>query len=1619
MAYATKYLFKWQSAKGTTREIRILKNGYSGSVIQRALGRAPILKKQKNGAVFGTSLEFYAECKVEGEFTEFYTTNPKAYKVQLYAGNDLLWQGYVTPELYSEPDIAPPFDVQVIATDGIGELKLYDFGPQGMVTLRSIFTYLLGYTGLGTDVYLISSLKAGSSGAGALLEKTINLDYMAGESCYDVLTYLLDTLHATITWWKGAWIVARETNVTFTSGKVRYFNTAGNSALLAGSVQTLGKMYTNDVWPVGQLSRKVDPAKKSVTIQAPWHVVTAFVNSGMDSDSGWTKANNASFDSAKKAYYLPDNAAPYQGNPAAEISQAVSMGGLRVPLSFSGKFCATELPPFSGATYGGVVGVDVLYVTGNVSYYLTKDDNGDTVWKQGNGGEYDFQIRLSQVNTDEAGAEELTFEVPPLMLNNTYPSGTLTFHIVGRSALVFNAFLDIKISKGYQDRLHIDNGARGEEGEYEVAIGRETSDIDYYKAFMQGILLDSGSLITSFKDDAITTGMDFLSFISRDYARSFALPRIVRTGTVQLEAAVVFPPLVLTKAAVDYWLETWSWNMYEDELDITARSLPTASVTVDSEVISEASGTTSSGSRAGGGSSSMSGGGGSGNYFELDDAYDDGVKLKDAYVGGLRIPGLRLGEGRDDFDLEVKNVAPEGEDPVYALYSPLPLITGGDQILGDGTPGGGTPTGVSYLHELLDVNISNPTNGQILAYNSTLQKWVNADAPEDSVQKVAGVSPDANGDIPAADIKTALGLGSAAYKDTSYFAAASHTHSISGVSGLDANLTTISGALQSLQAQIDAVASRDCFGELTVTAVTADRAVASEMYAERYYLTNGLYFYVDIVDGVACVHLNAPFITDGDQILGDGTPGGGGGTGATYLWQLDDVDVPSVAGQIIDGQALVWDAASSKWKNRNITQGTVTRVDVGSTQYSPENGVVSLPAYPTTLPASDVYAWAKASTKPSYSLTEISGTADLQAIEALSGTSGLLRKTAANTWQLDTNSYVTSSGVTSITAGTGLSGGTITGTGTIAISSTYQDYIAHGESAYNSLSTVSTMLQSLQSQIDAVASRDMFEELSASAFSASVAAVSELRAGYAYAERYYLTDDVYFTAETVDGVVCVKLNSPFITTGDQILGSGGPSGGGGGGDISYLYELTDVDDNLNAPASGTILQWYSNKWVGTAFTSITNGDLLTYASGKWTNVPRTSVGIVTDATTSAHGLMSAADKTKLDGINTTYISNGQTAYENLTTVSAMLQSLQKQVDSVASRDMYEELGATAFYSDVAGIGSLIADNIELGGESLKAIPNSYLANHSISINGSTVNLGGSFSTASITAGTAGTSSATSGASISIPYVTMNAYGIVTAYGTHTHSVSLANLVGSSAVGSASLPVYYNGSALTACTGSSLFSDMSSGPSTNLSVTVAGQTRTATLYATYDSASENISDKFGIVSGALQSLQKQIDSVASRSDISDYEATTEAKFDYVCDLMRSLQAQIDSVASRTADVSANGYFDVISVGRAIYGDVLITSGDQTLSDERRKTITREITLTAEQIASCRAVAFDWKDKPGSSFGSIAQDWQKILPESVNDVDDTLYHFYGQSAEVAVINLAREVVELKKIIKRLTS
>jgi len=97
------------------------------------------------------------------------------------------------------------------------------------------------------------------------------------------------------------------------------------------------------------------------------------------------------------------------------------------------------------------------------------------------------------------------------------------------------------------------------------------------------------------------------------------------------------------------------------------------------------------------------------------------------------------------------------------------------------------------------------------------------------------------------------------------------------------------------------------------------------------------------------------------------------------------------------------------------TRGVDTSISAASTSTKlPTSAAVAafvegkgyLTSYTETDPT--VPSWAKTSSKPSYGLTEISGTDDLRAIEALTGTSGFLKKTAANTWTLDTNTYLTS-----------------------------------------------------------------------------------------------------------------------------------------------------------------------------------------------------------------------------------------------------------------------------------------------------------------------------------------------------------------------------------------------------------------------------------------------------------------------------------------------------------------------------------------------------------------------------------------------------------------------------------
>ena len=116
-------------------------------------------------------------------------------------------------------------------------------------------------------------------------------------------------------------------------------------------------------------------------------------------------------------------------------------------------------------------------------------------------------------------------------------------------------------------------------------------------------------------------------------------------------------------------------------------------------------------------------------------------------------------------------------------------------------------------------------------------------------------------------------------------------------------------------------------------------------------------------------------------------------------------------------------------------------------------------------------------------------------------------------------------------------------------------------------------------------------------------------------------------------------------------------------------------------------------------------------------------------------------------------------------------------------------------------------------------------------------------------------------------------------------------------------------------------------------------------------------------------------------------------------------------------TSNAQADAICVNAGefySYGQVVA------LSDERDKNVVGNVGLSVEQIADAPAVRFLWKDGRADNTmqtGSIAQYWQKVLPEVIREKEDRLSLSYGVAGLVSAIVTARKVVDHERRISEL--
>ena len=576
MAYNTKYLFRFNSIHGVEYRIYLEEDGYSGSIIHRPLGRAPILRMKENDPFRSTSLDLVLECQTEGEYVDLYTTDPLKYRVQVFrrigvGENEFIWRGFVATEIYSEPDIAPPYDVSITATDGLGVLKEYDFTP-GPRTIVGHLDYLLGQTGLNIDLWSVSALKVQGGTVPAFFDNVkIDLDYMAGKNCYEVLSELLTTLRLVVTQWRGAWLLIRETDVSVASnGKVPGYDMVGytSSMNIDYMAKVVGRMGATgvDMWPVGHLTRRVVPAKKSIVVRADWHP-----KNGAPALMNWTTVGTV---------YDGSNYRALGNNMGAWGTVAASMS------VYSFKRDVKVVVKANAANVGSSMNRRTIQVLASWTVNgVTKHYSPSDGWNASSPDNEEIVCKNTNFYHDPASADTIEVSIPsPNDSNNGY----FTINVIGYNVDVYDIDVQLATNKGYEDTIIIDNGARGSAQQVSISGGRELSADLIPANFMRGVFYtESGGVeneVTAFADGD-NSNLDYLSLTALNCAKCIAAPRIEINGKLDVPSSFSWVPLLIKSHGVWALLSSYDWDLLESEISFKAVTLPSASLVVDSEEI--------------------------------------------------------------------------------------------------------------------------------------------------------------------------------------------------------------------------------------------------------------------------------------------------------------------------------------------------------------------------------------------------------------------------------------------------------------------------------------------------------------------------------------------------------------------------------------------------------------------------------------------------------------------------------------------------------------------------------------------------------------------------------------------------------------------------------------------------------------------------------------------------------------------------------------------------------------------------------------------------------------------------------------------------------------------------
>ena len=570
MVYGELYRFVFDAANGPEVTISVAKRDYTGAVYRRAVGGSATLRRERSGCILGSSLAWSAECLSEDEFAELYTSDPTLYCVSLLFSGTEVWRGFVTPELYSSPWVDAPYDVTLTATDNLAELKNSTFKATGDIQVEWLIRDLLEITRLSipsaqdVEVAYISSMEGDRKHLSSL---TVNVDHLAGETCYDVLNSVLESLHAVLylDYAAESWVVMRETDV---SG-------ANVGFLTFGKLDGLSDLAAN-----GSLAMEIVPARKELTVSEEIlaaNVAKAFNSSNVHTTGGTPKWEESDYGAAVRLTTVP----PSQLSGTPESIDSVA-GVLFTSLAAGRRYTLTFKARNTGFFVGKTLlqwGLLITGQNGSVSRYIYIDTNGGYSASYP-GSDYPNDTEL----TPEIAEYSFSFVIPQKVGSAGFtPSrGSFSARCMrkgdGSSVWTAEAWLaDVRLQvadfpDGLSTRVVLDNDARTEADGVALEFGNDIA------SGRQNVIRE-----TEFISDAIVPEQDFNTFMAIDNALSVALPRLRLSGVMFFKKPTWrLPKFVRTTHVsadnLDYIVEEYNFNLVTGDIDISMISLPAAAL---------------------------------------------------------------------------------------------------------------------------------------------------------------------------------------------------------------------------------------------------------------------------------------------------------------------------------------------------------------------------------------------------------------------------------------------------------------------------------------------------------------------------------------------------------------------------------------------------------------------------------------------------------------------------------------------------------------------------------------------------------------------------------------------------------------------------------------------------------------------------------------------------------------------------------------------------------------------------------------------------------------------------------------------------------------------------------